>query len=363
MNQSLGFKPDLVIPVGDMHVRKEDIVEATKFIKWLVANVIAFNTKDPTATVRAVLMFMGDQYHLFGVKNVEVEKFWKWAFAYIYSSLGYPALGLIGNHDMNQEETANSMDVHNDHVQTVGAEGVMLTPTVGIVGFIRNEDLFHAKVMELYNQGARKIFCHADFDGAQFESGYYSPHGFKLDRYPADLKFYSGHVHLKQEFGNIYYFGTPRHLTKSDINEQKGVHLMDLNSGFMLFSATPQEVWSPFVRIEVVEGSEDMKAKIELIGNYAREFASPSRIYAILTGTKEFVKKLEKSLPGGIKITSVYTDEETRVTTIKESEGIPITFHKFSTEFFEKNAVPADIQAEVLARVHQLCPSLKQGTT
>lgn len=363
MNIGLGFKPDLVIPVGDMHVRKEDIPEAEKFIKWLVANVIAFNTKDPKALVRAVLMFMGDQYHLFGVKNVEVEKFWTWAFTYIHVNLGYPALGIIGNHDMNQEETANSMDVHNDHVHTIGAEGMMLTPTVGVVGFIRNEDLFHAKVMELYNAGARKVFCHADFDGAQFESGYYSPHGFKLDRYPADLNFFSGHVHLKQEFGNIYYFGTPRHLTKSDIDEKKGVHLMDLNTGFMLFSPTPQEVWSPFVRVDVIEGSEGVKDKINLIENYAREFTSPSRIYAHITGTKEYVKKTERSLPGGIKISSTYTDEDSKPAEIRESEGIPVTFHKFSVDFFQKNNVPADIQAEVLERVHKLCPSLKQGST
>lgn len=347
----------MLLPIGDAHVRKEDIEEATKFIKWTVSGILDINKQTGK---KVVPLFLGDQYHNFGNKNVDVEKFWKWAFEYILKNLGYPALGLVGNHDMNQEETANSMDVHDGTILVIGAEGAMLTPTTGAVGFIRSEDKFHAKVMELYNKGARTIFCHAEFDGCQFESGYYSPHGFKLDRYPADLKFYSGHVHLKQEFGNIFYFGTPRHLTKSDIGELKGVHLMNLADRSLTFYETPRSVWSPFIRILVDEDKPDeIKAAIEATEGYAKEGVA-ARIYVEIRGTKEFVKKMEKGLPGGVRTTPTYTDEAVKVT-VKESEGIPATFAKFSTEFFAINQTPPDIQAEVLDRVHKLCPSLKVG--
>lgn len=353
----LPFQPNMIIPVGDMHVHKDDIVEATRFIKWLVDGVKQLNKSMST---QAVLFFMGDQYNDFGTKNVVVETFWKWAYSYINSELGYPSASLIGNHDMNQQETENGMDVHDESTVVIGRTPIMFAEGIGAVGFIRNEELFYAAVMNLYALGARKIFCHADFDGAQFESGYYSPLGFDLSRYPADLKFYSGHVHLKQEFGNVFYFGTARHLTKSDINEKKGIHIMDLATGKMTFQDTPFEVWSPFTELKIEEGDPNLKALMEQADNLAKTLHSPSKLYVEIRGTKEFCKKTERQLPGGIKTNSSYTDCGTLVT-VKESEGIPATFSKFSAAFFSTAATPQDIQTEVLTRIYQACPTLKNG--
>lgn len=350
------FKPEILVPVGDMHVDESNIAEATAFIKWLVSGVQHINIKTGKS---AVPIFMGDQYDKFGMKDVTVEKFWRWAYEYILANLGYPSESIIGNHDMNQQETANGMDVHGDYTVVTGAAGSMLTDTVGIIGYIRNEEKFYAKVMELYAKGARKIFCHAEFDGAQFESGYYAPHGFKPDRYPRDLQFFSGHIHLRQRLGdNIYFFGTPRHLTKSDIGEVKGIHIMNLITGEINFQDTPWEVWSPFTKVFIEEGP-NAADQIKSVEELAKKMKT-NKIYVQITGTKDFVKKTERALPGGVKLSSKYTDESVKVT-IKESEGVPATFTKFSAEFFELNQTPKDIQEEVLKRVYAMCPTLRNG--
>ncbi len=263
---------------------------------------------------------------------------------------------------MNQQETFNAMAVHRDYVVLIDKEGMVLTPTVGAVGFIRSEEIFKAKVMEMYNAGVRRILGHVEFDGCQFESGYYSPHGFKLENYPADLKFYSGHVHLKQEFGNIYYFGTPRHLTKSDINEKKGIHLMNLVDGTKQFIETPFEVWSPYTKVFIDEAQDNAAEVMVRIEELIKLAGTPAKIYVEIKGTKEYVKKIENKLPGGLKTNSTYTDETTKVA-LRASEGVPATFMKFSTEFFQTNAVPVDIQAEVMKRVYDACPTLKIGST
>jgi DNA repair exonuclease SbcCD nuclease subunit len=350
------FKPEILVPVGDMHVDEGNIAEATAFIKWLVAGVLHISA---TTGKKAVPIFMGDLYDKFGVKEVLIEQFWTWAYKYILVNLGYPSESIVGNHDMNQQETANALDVHGDYTVVTGAEGSMLTDTVGIIGFIRNEEKFYSKVMELYNKGARKIFCHAEFDGAQFESGYYAPHGFKIDRYPKDLQFFSGHIHLCQRLGdNIYYFGTPRHLNKSDVGTVKGIHVMTLSTGEIYFQETPWEVWSPFTKLSIEEGpsAAEQIAKVEEVVKKIKA----NRVYVHITGTKDFVKKTERQLPGGIKASSTYTDESVKVS-VKESEGVPASFIKFSSEFFEINQVPKDIQEEVLKKVYDMCPTLRNG--
>jgi len=359
MSIKLSYAHTLLIPIGDMHVQKGDIAEATRFIKWLVEGVKSLNH---STNNRALPVFMGDQYHLFGIKGVETEEFWKWAYAYIRAELGYPSLSLTGNHDMNQDESASAMAVHDTDTVVARREGVVIggdkADTVAI-GFIRNEELFYNTVMEWYKVGIRKIFCHAEFNGCQYENGFYAPHGFDVTRYPADLKFYSGHIHLKQEFGNIFYFGSPRHLTRSDMGEKKGVHIFDLTKNTITFQETPAEVWSPFMELNVIEGHADFAAQVQQVEHFAKTLFSPAKLYVNVTGTKEFCRKL--SLPDGIKIRSVYTDEVSKVA-VRESEGIPATFSKFSKDFFTTNPMPDDIKAAVLERVYQACPTLKNGT-
>lgn len=354
----LEIKHKYGVAVGDTHVHEDDIPEAWNLIVWLVKSVKEMNA---TLNTKVLIMFMGDQYHKFGVKEVVVEEFWKKAYAYILSELGYPSLSLSGNHDQNQQLTANGMSVHDDYTVVVAKKPLLLkSGNAAAIGYIRHEEEFYGTVMELYAQGVRKIFCHADFDGAQFENGFYSPSGFALDKYPADLMFYSGHIHLKQSFGNVVFFGTPRHLTRSDMGEVKGVHVIDFETGGMNFQETPVDVWSPFMELTVEDGP-DLQARLQQIEHTVKNvLTTPAKLYVEIKGTKEFVKTIERKLPGGVKIRSTYTDEK-RAVTVKESEGIPATFSKFSDGFFKEANTPDHLRKEVLDRIYQTCPSLKNG--
>lgn len=347
---------DLLLPIGDMHVKKDDVEEAKKFITWIVEGVLALNK----STGRRVLpVFMGDQYNDFSLANVVVAEFWTWAYKYMLQNLGYPPLSLQGNHDMNQEESASIMTVHSDFTVVVGRDPVFIRKDTAAIGFIRNEDLFYSKVMEAYNAGARRVFCHAEFQGCQYENGFYAPHGFDLSKYPADLLFFSGHIHMRQSFGNVTFFGTPRHLTRSDIGEVKGVHIMDLAANTLQFQPTPKEVWAPFVHIEIDEKDPDLKTKLAALSEAAK--LNPTKVYVDVKGTRDFVQKTTREIPA-VKTRSTYTDELVEVK-MKESDGIPAAFTRFSSEFFDAAQVPKGLREDVLKRVYEKCPTLRSGVS
>jgi hypothetical protein len=344
-----------IVPIGDMHVKKEDIAEAKRLISWIAKEIKALNER--TGSV-ALPLLMGDQYNYFGVVQVEVEEFWKWAYEELQIEC-YSA-SLIGNHDMNQDESASSMAVHSDQTVVIGKEYVWLGhKTVGI-GFMRNEESFFVEVMKAYNAGARAVFCHAEFNGCQYENGFYAPHGFDLSRYPSDLKFYSGHIHMRQVFDKVTYFGTPRQVTASDIGEIKGIHAYDMGTGNILFSPTPPEVCEPITMLEIVEGSSTVATAITQAHDMAKTLSSLSKLRISVKGSKDFIRKTTSLLPA-IKVYSTYTDE-VREVKLKESEGIPQTFAKFSEDFFKANQVTAEMKAKVLNKIYESCPVLKGVT-
>lgn len=339
---------DIVIPIGDLHIHKDDVQEGERFIRWIVdgAKIVQ------NATGKKVLLaFMGDQHNDFAVMRVEVSAFWSWAYAYINMMLDDQSLSITGNHDMNQDESASAMTSQSARTRVVARDAVFINDTVAAVGFMRKEDLFYEKVMTAYAAGARTILCHAEFQGSQYENGFYAPHGFDLSKYPADLKFISGHIHMKQEFGNVFYVGTPRHLTRSDIGEVKGVHVLDFQKGTREFIETPSSVCAPFQEIILDES-----------GPYQDPSTIPDspKIYVEIRGSKEFAKKISRALSENIKVRSTYTDEIKNFV-VKESEGIPATFNKFSEEFFKTNNVSEKVREAVLAKVYDTCPSLKIG--
>jgi hypothetical protein len=334
--------------IGDMHVRKEDIKEAREFIRMLVTGLKVMEEKGQ----KVLPVFMGDQMNDFALARAEVLEFWKWAYDQLLGYNDHDSLSLEGNHDMNQEESASTMCVYDQRTVLAGKKPVFINPQVAAIGFIRKEELFHEAVMAAYNEGARTILCHAEFDGAKYESGTYAPNGFKLERYPADLKFITGHIHLQQRFGSVWCIGTPRHLTRSDIGEQKGIHIVDFETGECNFCPTPPSVFEPFRSVTITDTPETDAIIADL--------PDSSKVYVEIKGTREFCKRISKQLPPSVKTRSTYTDLGRKVT-VKESEGIPSTFRKFSDTFFDQKAVSPELRQAILEKVYEKCPTLKLG--
>ena len=75
------------------------------------------------------------------------------------------------------------------------------------------------------------LCCHADIRGLKFNRFVNVEHGSSIEKFRKFNKVYSGHIHYAQSVGNIKMLGSPYELTRSDMENPKGITLLDLSSG------------------------------------------------------------------------------------------------------------------------------------
>ncbi len=243
----------------------------------------------------------------------------------------------------------NFMDIHRDQILVV--DKPMLVGQVGMLPFYRKNDVFVSEMNNLASSGAKYLFCHQEFNGCQYENGFYSPHGVDPTLIPESINLVlGGHIHKQQRFGKIWYPGTPRHLTKSDIGENKGIWHVNFSAGKEIKIDTPEEVSLPFVEVNV---TPDFKGDLS-------KLCSP-RTYVNVIGPSDFVKSVIKKIPEGTKVRTLPQSEVVE-TTIKESEGIPKAFFNFSMEYANKNNLGNNEIKVIMKKIYDKCPKLKGST-
>lgn len=328
-----------ILFVGDPHIQKSNLDESERLMSWICN--LAQKSK-------AKILFAGDLYNDFAVKRVEVEEFWD-----KHLRLMDNPIVLTGNHDMNSDATSSALTVHKNVCELIDTPKIIATLGCGFMPFIRENNRFSEEALSLYSKGVKLIFCHAEFNGAQYENGFYAPHGIELDKFPADLQFISGHIHTAQLFKNVWYPGTPRQLTRSDVGENKGVYLLTIKNGILIdkeFIATPEDICVPFKQIIVTPSSGDIPL-----------MPLSDRVYVDIHGPKKFIDEVIKKIPNQAKIRT-FPDQEKNTHGISESDGIPIAFMKYAQKFSEEKKLSTEITNKVIEKVYQSCPSLKMVT-
>jgi len=75
------------------------------------------------------------------------------------------------------------------------------------------------------------LCCHSDIRGLKFNRYVNVEHGSDSTKFRKFGRVYSGHIHYAQESGNIKMLGSPYELTRSDMDNPKGITLLDLETG------------------------------------------------------------------------------------------------------------------------------------
>lgn len=74
------------------------------------------------------------------------------------------------------------------------------------------------------------LFCHTDVQGLKFNRTTEITEGITFDDIKHFRKVFSGHIHYAQNRGNFRMMGCPYPLTRSDVNNEKGIWLFDFQS-------------------------------------------------------------------------------------------------------------------------------------
>jgi len=318
--------------IGDLHVKPDNIEESNKFIQW-----VSELCKEENLTS----VFMGDQYDTHGNIRVEVLDFWQKAYEKLPCSYS-----IVGNHDMDYSCEFTSM-ASNYRQTKVIKEPFKISETTIAIPYIKSSQEFTNLINNLDNN-IKNVLCHQEFFGAQYEGGFYAPTGVKLEDIKKDVLFISGHIHKKQtivdKHGNVkvIYVGTPRQLTRSDIDETKGVHVWCNETEFK-FIETPESVCQRFKKISVVQNE-----------NENLDFQLNNKTFVDIHGDESFIKKVIKQLPEEVKIRT-FPVKENRKIEIKESSGIKNAFKDYFENYIKNNNLTEEDSKEIFEIIKNNC--------
>lgn len=189
-----------------------------------------------------------------------------------------PVVIILGNHDIYKKNSneVNSVKIlkwipnikvlEEPEVITVSGKKILFMPwRAG-----------HTEEIECINNNpADFMFCHTEMQGLKFNKHTTIETGLELKELKKFRKVYAGHIHFAQEKGNFRMLGCPYPMTRSDMNNEKGIWCLDLVSEEELYY--PNTISPKFIRIlfeKVLEMEED-EAKVYFKNNFVDILVDP----------------------------------------------------------------------------------------
>lgn len=166
---------------------------------------------------------------------------------------------ILGNHDVYYKDRT---DVHslegidlmfsNFHVVTrpkifrVGQQGhtFLLQPWVDDIHLLRESISSHT---------ADYLICHADVRGSVLSKFTKLEHGLEIADLIPFQRVYSGHIHIRQEIGNVLYVGTPYEMDRGDRGNTKGFYVLDVSGESVSETFIENTISPKHVRLDAVD--------------------------------------------------------------------------------------------------------------
>lgn len=150
-----------------------------------------------------------------------------------------PVYVIIGNHDCYRKSTTDinsAVIFKNLKNVTVFDETEIIEATNGIKLLMMPwQETIKKELETVKNNDADYLFCHSQFGGINFNKKVTIDEGMDIKEVSKFKRVYSGHIHYTQKLKNINMIGCIFQLTRSDINNKKGVFLLDLETNSEVF--------------------------------------------------------------------------------------------------------------------------------
>jgi DNA repair exonuclease SbcCD nuclease subunit len=168
------------------------------------------------------------------------------------SQLGVAVKIIYGNHDVYFKNTndVNSIDLLFDSYQNVEVvndykvfdfDGLK----VGMISWIHNENLEES--LEWISTVECDVLCgHFEIKNFEMIKGQYCEHGFEPSIFDRFEYVFSGHFHVINNDGRIFYIGNPNQTNWSDYGLKKGFHVFDTESRSIKFIENPFTVYEKY---------------------------------------------------------------------------------------------------------------------
>lgn len=299
-----------VLFVGDPHLKITRFDLAKQFLTWV--DKIIIETK-PDLVVN-----LGDTFDTHAVVRSEVmHEFMKHVDA---TRLVCPYVYLLGNHDcfkpsdMKYHALSHLVDkISNFHI----VDKVQDIHGMTFVPYIHNPDNFPKKTLPI-------CVAHQTFKGADY-GDITTKDGVDADSIEQCELVISGHIHKKQQLHErrvqVVYVGSPFSQSASDLNQIKGLSLIDTNTYKETFIQCPLPIWKGLkyeltAILDAQEMHEDIVQQLNDKDHWVIEITGPKAEVLGYLGSKK-----GKSITSGrdVKIKTIFTDKEKKQMRIQAS--------------------------------------------
>lgn len=324
-----------VLYVGDAHATVSELPDMDKLMSCIKTAVVEHKPE--------LVCFLGDQFHNHGIVHLEVMHWWLETFREL--ALELPVWALVGNHD---KPDGRSPGVHAleamKHINdvTIVDEPCHLYHQRGILALPHMDEEKEFRKGCLQYPDVSTVVCHNTFDGAQLENGYYAPYGFSTVGLPQKL-FLSGHVHLPQDFGSVWYLGAPRWRIATDANTERAIWVVTHDEKGAVVERTPVDTGPYCRRIIDIQETEEIGVAPEMYDTRKDD------VRLTITGPDWFLKgKVPGREDQGFKVRTIKTGTQA-APRVKESEGVSTAFQKFARAYEPKFGTPSDVLVKLAA--------------
>jgi DNA repair exonuclease SbcCD nuclease subunit len=193
------------------------------------------------------VIHMGDLLDRRKYVNISTMRQVRTRFTDWFAANGVTMHCVIGNHDCYWKNT----NAVNSLVEVFGEDFVIHEKPKDVViggmvcGFVPWIAKDNAEEVRKYleTSNADVLFGHFELNGYEVIRGIRHEGGMDASVVSRFKKVYSGHFHCKQRSGNVEYLGTPYQMMFSEVDEAKGFHVLDTETGSLEFVENPVRLY------------------------------------------------------------------------------------------------------------------------
>lgn len=210
---------------------------------------------------------------------------------------------IVGNHDIFYKNTLR-LNALTSNLREYDNISVFDSP---VTADIEGEDIFMVPwlcednadifVDRLRKSKAKICMGHLELAGFYANQNYKCDHGTNPDVFSKFDTVFSGHFHKKSSSNNITYLGNTYQMYWNDVDEVRGFHIFDLDTGELEFIANPNNMFNRFYYNESM-GTVSLEGAGELKDTFVKvivEDSTPKKL-------SKFVDKLYEAGAYDIKI-------------------------------------------------------------
>jgi DNA repair exonuclease SbcCD nuclease subunit len=180
-----------------------------------------------------ILLQVGDIFENRQVVNLKINSY----VISLFERLGkiLPVIAIAGNHDIYYKRSNEVTSL--DNLRHIPGVSVYKDPAKLKIG---DKDVHlmpwrHSNEQEsdTLNElgGGDYLFCHSEMQGILLNAKIKQREGTRVGKFKKYGRVYSGHIHFAQIHGNVHMVGNAYQMTRSDMDNAKGVYLLDLKKG------------------------------------------------------------------------------------------------------------------------------------